>query len=238
VTATRRRTAPGGAGAERLADVAVAALACFSEGGYRLTQIAHVAERLGVSVGSIYRYVESKEALFHLAVLKALDRLGRVGATPLKIAGLDSSARLIREEVRDDPYWPTLERGLGYADIADVRRETEAIAGELYDAISRRAALIILLDHCARDIPTLAGVFDEAMRGRLMGDLMAWIGHRRLLAGQDQDQVAALARGGVEAVAWLAKTRLGDPTAAHIAEPLARAAAVRIFTASLCPQPG
>jgi hypothetical protein len=40
----------------------------------------------------------------------------------------------------------------------------------------------------------------------------------------------AVARGAMEAVAWMAKNRPGDPTARHIGDDDARAAAVRIFT--------
>jgi len=38
-----------------------------------------------------------------------------------------------------------------------------------------------------------------------------------------------LARGAMEAIAWLAKSRRGDPTASGMAEADARAAAIRIF---------
>ena len=76
--------ARGRRGVDRTRDVAAAALGAFCDGGYRLTQIAHVAERLGVSVGTIYRYVDSKEALFHLAMLQALGAAACFGlAAPL-----------------------------------------------------------------------------------------------------------------------------------------------------------
>jgi len=42
-------------------------------------------------------------------------------------------------------------------------------------------------------------------------------------------RAAVLARGAMEAVAWMAKTRPYDPTAADFAEDDARAAAIRIF---------
>jgi AcrR family transcriptional regulator len=40
----------------------------FVARGYRLTQMSDVAEALGVAKGTLYGYVESKEALFDAAV--------------------------------------------------------------------------------------------------------------------------------------------------------------------------
>src|SRR5687768_9905900 len=40
----------------------------FISRGYRLTQMADVASALGVAKGTVYGYVESKEALFDAAV--------------------------------------------------------------------------------------------------------------------------------------------------------------------------
>ena len=48
-----------------------AATAVFLRQGYRRTQMADVAEELGVAKGTLYLYVESKEALFEQALLHA-----------------------------------------------------------------------------------------------------------------------------------------------------------------------
>ena len=57
----------------RFQDLIEAATAVLLEQGYRRTQIADVAERMGVAKGSIYTYVESKEALLD-CVLRFADR--------------------------------------------------------------------------------------------------------------------------------------------------------------------
>jgi AcrR family transcriptional regulator len=57
----------------RLAALAEAALHQFSQRGYRLTQVADVANELGLSPGTVYGSVTSTEALFDLAVRVAFD---------------------------------------------------------------------------------------------------------------------------------------------------------------------
>jgi AcrR family transcriptional regulator len=210
-------------------DVARAALACFRSGGYRLTQIAHVSERLGVSVGAIYRYVESKEALFHLAALEATGDLSGGVALPVRVSGVEETARHLREVTARDRLWSRLEAAIAGPAPADVRAEAAGIAEQLYASMSHRAPVILLLDRCAHEIPELAAIFDREVRQRLMEDLEAWVEARALAGTAGEAEAAALARGAMEAIAWLAKTRRGDPTAAGMPEEAARAAAVRIF---------
>ncbi len=51
------------------------ALILFSEEGYRDVTIQHIAERLHVRHSLIYYYFESKEKLFHSALLHALEKV-------------------------------------------------------------------------------------------------------------------------------------------------------------------
>ena len=213
----------------RLREIAQAALAAFQSGGYRLTQIVHVSERLGVSVGSIYRYVESKEALFHIAALESLDRLPDTLPLPVKVRGLEETVAVISEMAAADPLWPTLRGVVGRPPSADPKAEAREIAGELFDVMRARAGFINLLDRCAQDIPELAEFFDARIRRRLMADLVTWVVRRGLAADGGRADAEALARGAMEAVAWLAKNRPGDRTAGAISDAQARAAAVRIF---------
>ena len=54
---------------ERMLELARAATTEFGRLGYRGTKTAEVATKAGVSTGSLFNYVESKEALFHLVFL-------------------------------------------------------------------------------------------------------------------------------------------------------------------------
>lgn len=225
----------GRRGVERTRDVAAAALAAFCDGGFRLTQIAHVAERLGVSVGTIYRYVDSKEALFHLAVLEALGEAPETLAAPLKVRGIDDTTQRLREVVARDRLWSRLDAALAAAP-GDVATEAREIAEQLYASLSLRAPAIRLLDRCAHEIPELAEIFDREVRATLMNNLTAWVLMRGLADEGGMPSAAVLARGAMEAIAWLAKSRRGDPTAAWMPEDDARAAAVQIFVNALIPR--
>src|SRR5438105_2687862 len=56
---------------ERFAQLVDVATRTFIARGYRMTQMADVAEGLGVAKGTVYLYVESKEALFDACVRHA-----------------------------------------------------------------------------------------------------------------------------------------------------------------------
>ncbi|MDX2262338.1 MAG: TetR/AcrR family transcriptional regulator [Gemmatimonadales bacterium] len=59
--------------AERPAELLDAALGEFYARGFSATKIDDIARRAGVTVGTVYRYFPSKEALFHAVVERQLD---------------------------------------------------------------------------------------------------------------------------------------------------------------------
>jgi AcrR family transcriptional regulator len=59
--------------AERPSEILDAALTEFYASGFSATKIDDVARRAGVTVGTVYRYFPSKEALFHAVVERQLD---------------------------------------------------------------------------------------------------------------------------------------------------------------------
>jgi TetR/AcrR family transcriptional regulator, cholesterol catabolism regulator len=55
-----------------------AAIEVFSEKGYHSTKVSEIAERAGVSQGSVYNYVRSKEDLLFLVCMDNLDGYERI----------------------------------------------------------------------------------------------------------------------------------------------------------------
>lgn len=55
----------------RIDDVAEAALGVFTARGFARTQVSDIAKAAGLSVGAVYLYATSKEALFQLAFARA-----------------------------------------------------------------------------------------------------------------------------------------------------------------------
>ena len=76
----------------RFDDLVDAATEVFIERGYRLTQMADIARAVGVAKGTLYGYVESKEALFELC-LEHADR-----QSPLELPAVDLAPRRSRHE--------------------------------------------------------------------------------------------------------------------------------------------
>src|ERR1041384_5867844 len=67
---------------DRMAQLIRASVQVFIDSGFRRTQMADVADALGVAKGTLYLYVESKEALFNLACRSAARPLAIPGRLP------------------------------------------------------------------------------------------------------------------------------------------------------------
>ena len=220
-------------GLRPLAEIAEAALLCFTQRGYRLTQMSDVGAELDMSPTAAYRYVESKEALFHISALHAagipLDDL----PLPVVVEDLAATVESVAAIVRSWPRWPVLRKALAQRSPArDPRREAEDVATELYDFLAGKWRVIVLFDRTANDIPSLKTAFAEEYRAPYLSDIVAWFGKRSGKPGGDLS-TEALARGGIEAISWLAMRRRTDPAARAIAESQARHAAARSLAALL-----
>ena len=220
-------------GLRPLAEIAEAALRCFTQRGYRLTQMSDVGAELGMSPTAAYRYVESKEALFHIAALHAagipLDDL----PLPVVVEDLAATVESVAAIVRSWPRWPVLGKALSRRSVVrDPQREAEDVATELYDFLAGKRRVIVLFDRTANDIPSLKTAFAEEYRAPYLADIVAWFGKR---SGKPRSDVPteALARGGIEAISWLAMRRRTDTAAHAITEAQARDAAARSLAALL-----
>ncbi len=147
---------------DRFHDLIEAATAVFLEQGYRRTQMADVAARMGVAKGTVYLYVESKEALFHAVRAprgpERADRPARRAARSPRRRPAPRSKRSASGS-RRTPTCPRSPTALARRRVVDVRAEIEAIVRELYRLLSRHRVGIKLLDRCSRDYPELAATW-------------------------------------------------------------------------------
>ena len=186
----------------------------FIDKGYRRTQMADVTEAMGLSPGAIYRYVESKEALFDLVI--------RAGATPeqpfdnLKLPILTpkpgATVRFLRETLHREGQIKSLESALSRKSVDDPKEELAGIIRELYSRIARYHVGIKLLDRSALDWPQLAELWSGQLRGALVEQLASYIQQRidgRLLRPIPSPR--ATARLIIETVAFFAMHRHYDP---------------------------
>lgn len=157
------RTIPEG----RFSQLIEVATKTFVSRGYRLTQMSDVAEALGVAKGTLYGYVESKEALFDAAVRFA-DGQGPApepGALPLRTPAAGTTVQYVQarllEEARDLELVQALSRQKGARARTD---EFERVVRDLYRRMSRNRRALKLVDRCAIDHPDLASVWFEQGR--------------------------------------------------------------------------
>jgi AcrR family transcriptional regulator len=220
----------------RFDDLLEAATEVFSERGFRRTQMADVARRLGVSPGALYGYVESKDALFDLAVRRAFGEDVAPPALPAPTPGAGELAEHVNAGMRRRLRTPALAAAAAHPAPADVAAELEGLLGELFDALARNAAAIRLIERSAPDRPELAELYFGRGRGGLVERWRRYL-ERRIGEGRLRPvpDAAIAARLVLETVAWFAWHRLGDPVPQPMDPALARETVVAVLARGLLP---
>jgi len=221
---------------DRLARLVECATQVFIEQGYRRTQMADVAKALGVAKGTLYLYVESKDALFDLVARCADDERPFETPPPLPIRTPKPGATLkyVRERLAKNQVPAALAAALGRSRVPDPRAELEGIVRKLYDAVARDRRGIKLLDRSARDHPELAALWFEGARGGLMALLGQYLearSRRKLLRPLPHPAVAA--RLLIETVVFWAVHRHWDPHPQPVDDCVAKETVVRFIVSAL-----
>jgi AcrR family transcriptional regulator len=225
----------------RLGDLVDAALRVFGRVGFARAQVADIAREAGVSTGTVYNYVEGKEALMLLCATRAFDRDPTELSLPVPAPGWDETLQTLEAALERFVVLPTLEQALARATPpADAAGELRAIVEELYDLVATTRQGATALERSAVDLPELAEAYFGRARRRVLDQLAAYLEDR--IAGgvlAPVPDVPTAARFIAESVTWFARHRHGDPDGVDIPEPDARtttvALVVRAFSA---PSPG
>lgn len=199
--------------AERLRALLQAAVQTFCQSGYARAQMADVAKAMGVATGTVYLYVESKEALFDLVVRahggpEFLAKLELPVKTPKPGATLKYLKTLF-----DRPHqWPVLEAALKRNRADDPRTELHTVLSELYDLMSRHRIGFTLLRRSVLEFPGLFELFLQGLRTRMLADLTRYL-RSRVEAGQlaPQADEATTAVFLLQSIAWPAINQTWDP---------------------------
>jgi AcrR family transcriptional regulator len=218
---------------DRIEQLVDCATAVFIEQGYTLTQMADVAAALGVAKGTLYLYVESKEALFDLVAryADAPRPFAKKPSLPVRTPKPGATLRYVRERIAQGQVPPTLATALGGKRVDDVRAEFEAIVRELYDTLAANRRGIKLLDRSARDYPELAALWFEGGRGGLIALLTQYLDARvRRRLFQPVPDVAIAARLIIETVIFWAVHRHSDPHPQSVDESAAKDTVVQFLT--------
>ena len=221
---------------DRLARLVDCATAVFIAQGYRRTQMADVAKALGIAKGTLYLYVESKDALFDL-VARCADEahpFETLPALPIRTPKPGATLRYVRERLAKQQVPAALTAALGRKRVPDPRAELEQIVRELYEALARNRRGIKLLDRSAPDYPELAALWFEGARGglvRLLAHYLEDRSRRKLL--QSVPDAAVAARLLIETVVFWAVHRHWDPHPQPVDEAVAKETVVRVLVGAL-----
>jgi AcrR family transcriptional regulator len=233
---------------DRLDQLVEHATRVFTALGYRRTQMADIAREMGVAPGTLYLYVESKEALFDFVVQRALADesatahprpapAGETSPPALPIPAPPPGATL--EQVRRRLAWasslPQLDAALARQEGIEPRAELEGIVRELYETNHRYRRAKRLIAASALDWPELAAIYYVEIRRdvirRLARYLETRIEQRWLRPVPD---AATATRLILETVAWFARHRYGAPDSEMIRDDVARETVVHVLVNAFC----
>jgi AcrR family transcriptional regulator len=222
--------------AEKLETVVDGAARVFAQVSYRRAMMSDIAAEAGVSLATLYRYAETKEALFELALRRGfgmpLDLLWSASRRPEGFR--QQVIGFIREKFAEINRFPVLTRAVAQPAPTDVHAEVEAIVGELYDGLARYQLGIRILDRSTGDWPELGREFVTRVRGPVLAQLERYLRRRTqegiLLRPPD---LPAAARILLETCAMLAMHRHYTSGGSYTSDALARATALHVITSGI-----
>jgi AcrR family transcriptional regulator len=239
---------------ERFPEVIAAAVRVFTQEGYRAARMSDVARAAGLSEAALYRYVESKEGLFVLAIRHALlleampaedqDRTdvddGVDGPEavrfPLKPPPLAEMISQAREFVAAEVPFGSLAAALSGPVPADPAAELETVMRELFTLESQTREAADMIERSARELPELADLLNSGLRRPVLAAMTNYLA-RRASTGtlRATPDTAATARLVLETLTWFARHRYLDPYGAAIPDSLAADTAVDAMIHALVP---
>ena len=222
---------------ERFSQLVEVATKTFIDHGYRLTQMADVAETLGVAKGTLYGYVESKEALFDASVRYADGHVAPPSPSelPVRTPTPGATVAYVRARLAAEATDMALVQVVSGSFVTmDARHELSAVLSDLYRRISRNRLALKLVDRCAADYPELASVwFGEGRRAQqqLLVELIKTRANEKSFRRIDNPDVVA--RTILETLAFWAMHRHFDPSPQAVDDEAAERAVVDLIAHGL-----
>jgi AcrR family transcriptional regulator len=245
---------------ERFPEVIAAAVRVFARDGYRAAHMSDVAREAGLSEAALYRYVDSKEGLFVLAIRHALlleplpgadgadgsggadgadsagGAAGLAGDFPLAAPSLAVMIAQAREFVAAEVPFGALAEALRTADCADPAGELELVMREMFILEEQTAQAADMIERSARELPELADLLNSGLRRPVLDALTQYLdGRAKTGKLRRTPDTAATARLVLETLTWFARHRHSDPGGAAIPPGLAQETAVDALLHALVP---
>jgi AcrR family transcriptional regulator len=191
-----------------------AALRVFSRKGLRRARMADIAREMGISPGSLYNYVESKEALFAWVVEHGGEP-GPVAAParlPLPTPPPGELERRLRERLEAGFRLASLDAALARKRALNVRAELAGILQEFWELVVRTRSSIGVVERSAVDLPELFAIWFAGARRAFFARMTLYV-ERRSRSGHFRrcPDPAVAARQVLESIVFFARHRHGDP---------------------------
>jgi len=169
---------------DRFDDLVRCATEVFTAQGYRRTQMAGVADAVGVSKATLYLYVESKDALLWLCLQHADDpnKIGRPDIVPVPTPPAGRMVNYVAARISELAKFPVLADALRKPRADDIRQELYDVLDELYTLLDTNCRAVRMLERCS-DHPELGPLYHAMVRAPARGDLARYIA-QRVRAGQ------------------------------------------------------
>jgi AcrR family transcriptional regulator len=220
----------------RLSDLANAATVVFGRQGYRRTRTAEIAAEAGMASGSVFNYVESKEALFYLVFAHGFGAFGEAEPDlPIATPAPGETVGLISQNLRKVAT-PCLTAALDNREPDDPRAELQGIIEERYDMLEALWPLLAVAERSAVDFPDLEEFYFRRMRVRYHDRFAKYLeqrvgdGHLR-----PTPDLTLTARIVDESVTWFAWKRHEGRDAQRFDDDLARESVVDFVCSALAP---
>jgi AcrR family transcriptional regulator len=219
-----------------LSEVADAAVTVFAGKGFRQAGISDVSAELGLSHGALYTYVDSKQALLYLALLRTV-RPDAVGSLTLPVTAppSDEIVELLDSWVIGQAPKLLIDHSRE-PDARLAEAELGALIDTLYGFVERNYRALNLIEKCATDLPELTQWF-FVQRRRALLELIGDFLRKRIEAGELRPvpDIPVAARYINETIAWFAMHRHRDADSAMLDDDACRATVRHLLVAAFLP---
>src|SRR3954452_7158099 len=224
---------------ERLVMIVDAATEVFAQTGFAGAQMVDVARMAGVSVGTLYNYVEGKGALLLLCAERPFVDITEGRDLPVPTPDRVEMVARLDETLGRHVRVAALERALASPlRPSDLDVQIADIVGELFDLISATRVAADAMERSARDAPDLGALFYRRVRDGLLEHLVRYCRKVHKMTPLPPPLNPDLAaRSVLETVTWWARHRHRDPAPPNIDDATARQVAVTLVSAILIPRP-
>ncbi len=212
-----------------------AATEVFAQTGFAGAQMVDVARMAGVSVGTLYNYVEGKGALLLLCAERPFVDITDGRTLPVPTPDRVEMVARLDETLERHVRVAALERALASPlRPADLEVQIADIVGELFDLIAATRVAADAMERSARDAPDLGTLFYRRVRVGLLDQLVRYCRKVHKVTPLSPPLNPDLAaRSVLETVTWWARHRHRDPAPPNIDDAMARQVAVTLVSAIL-----